>query len=114
MSKVILRFIFALLGLTGLGIIVTEILGKWELLGENINPFWIVIPIVILFLGNEFVNSEAFRTNQKLTRQQTQRIVKFTNAILIILSIMILISIPFIWFGTVEELAGRSGGGYRP
>ena len=67
MTKVILRFIFALLGLTGLGIIVTEILGKWELLGENTNPFWIVMPIVILFLGNEFVNSEAFHTNQKLT-----------------------------------------------
>lgn len=104
----------AFLGLTGLGIIVAEILGKWNILGEDKQPFWIVIPIIMLFFGNEFVNSETFRNNQKLSQAQTRRIVRFTNALLIIISIVVLVSIPFIWFGTVEELAGQSGGGYRP
>ena len=114
MLKGAIRLLWAILGLTGLGIIVAEVLGKWQFLGDNTNPFWIVLPIICLFFGYEFVNSKTFHNNQKLTKQQTRRIIKCANAILIILSIMILMSIPFIWFGTVEELAGRSGGGYRP
>jgi hypothetical protein len=31
------------------------------------------------------------------------------NTILIIVSILALISIPFIWYGTIEELAGKGG-----
>jgi len=81
---------------------------------KNANLIWIVSPIFILFFCKEIFNSSYIGKKQIFSKHQTEIALKLINAILVIISILILISIPFIWYGTIEELAGRDGGGYRP
>ena len=108
------RYIIALLGLTGFGVIATELFKKWHFVSKTTSPIWIIVPILILFICNEFIKSSYVKNNPKFSHGSTSRVVTIINTILIILCILALISIPFIWYGTIEELAGREGGGYRP
>ena len=105
--KEIFRYSFVLFGLAGLGIIAAEILRKWQIVNINANPIWIVSPIFILFFCKEIFNSSYIRNKQIFSKRQTEIALKLINTILVILAIIILISIPFIWYGTIEELAGR-------
>lgn len=112
--KEIFRYSVVLFGLAGLGIIAAEMLRKWQIVNKNTNPIWIVSPIFILFFFNEIFNSSYIRNRQVFSKRQTEIALKLINAILVIIAILILISIPFIWYGTIKELAGQGGDGYRP
>ncbi len=113
-SKEIFRTIFILLGLSGFGVIVYEILIKWNFLGRKYGFFWVIVPILVLFMGKSFINSSYISNHPKFSPIMTKRIILVLNIILTIMTILVLISIPFIWYGTIEELAGKNGGGYRP
>ena len=110
----LLRYILVLFGLAGLGIIVFEVLRKWEFVGRATNPLWIVAPIFILFFCKEIFSASYLGNKHIISNHQSEISLKLINAILVIIAILILISIPFIWYGTIEELAGKAGGGYRP
>jgi hypothetical protein len=112
--KEIFRYSLVLSGLAGLGIIAAEMLRKWQIVDKSANPIWILSPIFILFFCKEIFNSSYIENKQIFSKRQTEIALKIINAILVIISILILISIPFIWYGTIEELAGKQGGGYRP
>ena len=112
--KEIFRYSIVLFGLAGLGIIAAEMLRKWQIVDKSANPIWIVSPIFILFFCKEIFSSSYIENKQIFSKRQTEIALKIINAILIIISILILISIPFIWHGTIKELAGQNGGGYRP
>jgi len=112
--KEIFRYTLVLLGLAGLGIIASEMLRKWQIVDKSANPIWILSPIFILFFCKEIFNSSYIENKKIFSKRQTEIALKIINAILVIITILILISIPFIWYGTIEELAGKQGGGYRP
>ena len=112
--KEIFRYTLVVFGLAGLGIIVSEMLRKWQILDKSANPIWIVSPIFFLFLCKEIFNSSYIGNKQIFSKRQTEIALKLINAILVIIAILMIISIPFIWYGTIEVLAGRVGGGYRP
>jgi len=50
--KEIFRYTVVLFGLAGLGIIVSEMLRKCQIVDKNANPIWIVSPILILFFSD--------------------------------------------------------------
>jgi hypothetical protein len=110
----ILRYILIIFGLAGIGIIVYEILQKWHIVDQSLNSVWILSPILILFFCKEFFKSAWIQKKQLFTERQTAIALKIINFFLVVITIIALISIPFIWFGTIEELAGRSGGKYTP
>ena len=112
--KQILRYALVLFGLAGIGIIGFEVLRKWQILDEIDSPIWILVPIFFLFLCKEVFKSSYLGNKQIVSERQTEIALKLINAILVIISILILLSIPFVWYGTIEELAGKEGGGYRP
>ena len=112
--KEIFRYSIVLFGLAGLGIIAGEMLRKWQIVDKSTNLIWIISPIFILFFCKEIFNSSYIEDKQIFSKRQTEIALKVINAVLIVISILILISIPFIWYGTIKELAGQSGGGYRP
>ena len=111
MKQATLRIVLCSLGLTGLGIIVTEILKKWTLIEKDLGSVWIVVPILILFTCSEVLKSGYIDIFQDYSPELAHTFVIIVNAVLIIVSILALISIPLIWFGTIEELA--RGGGLR-
>ncbi len=57
MIKPLLRFISCLIGLSGFGVIVAEVLKKWQLISKNLSPVWVIVPILILFVAKEVTNS---------------------------------------------------------
>lgn len=109
MTKSILRFIFCLIGLLGFSIIIAEILKKWQLISKNISPVWVIMPILILFVVKEITNSPYIRNNSKLSPNIVNTSALIINIILIIISILALISIPFLWYGAIEEMAAQGG-----
>ena len=109
MTKTLLRLITCLIGLSGFGIIVAEILKKWQLVSKNLGLTWIISPILILFVCREVTSSSYIKENQKLSPNLVNIFAVIVNIIFIIISIFVCISIPFLWFGTIEEL-GRRGG----
>ena len=108
LSKELFRFIFILLGITGFGIIVYEILKKWSFIDNKSYSFiWIIIFILTLFVCKKFFNSPYISNHPKFSPIVTKNIVLIINTLFVIITIIILISIPFIWYGTIEELAGH-------
>jgi hypothetical protein len=107
LAKELFRNIFILLGLSGFGIIVYEILIKWEFLGRNYSFLWVIVPILILFVCKSFINSTYIRNHPKFSPTMTKRIVSTINIVLTVVTILIIISIPFLWYGVIKELAGK-------
>jgi hypothetical protein len=111
MTKPLLRFISCLIGLSGFGVIVAEVLKKWQLISKNLSPVWVIVPILILFVAKEVTNSPHIRNKSKLSPNILNPTAVIINIILTIFSILALISIPFLWFGAIEETARNSGWG---
>ncbi|MBT8352059.1 MAG: hypothetical protein KJO26_12625 [Deltaproteobacteria bacterium] len=107
MKKKLLRLIICLLGLSGFGVIVAEILKKWQLVSKDLGLIWFIAPILILFVCREVTSSSYIKENQKFSPQFVNIFAIVVKVIFIIITVIICISIPFIWFGTIEELAGR-------
>lgn len=105
----VLRLSFCILGLAGFGIIVTEILKKWQVAGKYLIPVCFIAPILVLFISREIVKSTYLTDHQIISPRMQKTAATVLNIIFIILSIVICVSIPFIWFGTIEELGHRGG-----
>ena len=103
--KEIFRISFIVSGLTGFGLIVCEILKKWGFIAKGPSYVWIILSVLALFACKTFFNSSYIQNHPDLSSAFTKRIVMIINGIFVIIAIIVLISIPFIWFGTIEELA---------
>ena len=106
--KATIRIVTAILGVAGLGIIVHEVLKKWQLIGPDRGILWTIVPLWALLALKEASTSPGFRMPPRLAGV----LASVVNAFLIILAILALISIPFLWFGIIEDLA-RGGGASR-
>lgn len=109
--KATIRFVIAISGLAGLGIIVHEVLKKWQLMGPGYGILWTIIPLWTLLALKEASTSRWFREKFGMPARLAGALTTVVSAFLIILAILALISIPFLWFGIIEDLA--KGGGSR-
>ena len=97
--------VIGLAGLSGFGIIVAEILKKWRFIDAGRSNAWVVVPILLLFLGNESLRSTYIGILEKRS-PRTHRTWSITIKILLLIgSILVLIGIPFLWYGLIKELA---------
>lgn len=103
-TKSLLLYCFCLLGLAGFGIIIFEILKKWQLISTGLSPIWIIVPIWMLFSAKQVTKSHYWTNEFNLSPIVVKRITIFVNLILITLGLLALISLPFLWFGVIEEL----------
>lgn len=110
--NVTIRFVTTILGLAGLGIIIHEVVRKWQLLGSDHGVLWTIIPLWALFLMKEVTTSLWFQEKVRLPRPFTKTLSGIVSILLIGLAILALASIPLLWFGIIEELA-RGGGTVR-
>ena len=108
MKRAVLRFATCILGLSGFGVLVAEVLKKWQLVSPSLNPLWIVLPFLLVFIGKETTTAAYMRDNTILSAKTLKNIELAVRAILIAVSILILISIPFLWYGTIEETAHKA------
>jgi hypothetical protein len=101
-------YFICLLGLCGFGIIVFEIMKKWQFIDSSLSPVWIVAPILILFSIRQASTSSYWIKKLHLAPVVVKHITLAINLILIILGLLALISVPFLWFGVIEELAQQN------
>ena len=109
MKKNLLRLLVGLIGLSGFGVIFAEILKKWKLISSDLSLLWIIAPILILFLCREIARSSHIKENKILSQNFTKVVITIIDVIFIVASIFICASIPFLWFGVIEELGTRGG-----
>lgn len=110
MVKAFLRISFCIVGLVGFGIILGEVLKKWQAAGPDFNIGWVVVPILVLFFCREITRSDYIREKQVISPQNLQTLTTVLNLVFILLSILVCLGIPYLWFGTIEELGKRGGG----
>ena len=103
--KSILWFFSCLIGLAGFGIIVTEILKKWQIIGKTLSPVWIIAPIWLLFIVKKVPLSPFLIDRLHLSPKVVKRATSIINIIWIIFAIGAVISLPFLWYGVIKELA---------
>ena len=104
-TKSLLLYLIYLLGLCGFGIIVFEILKKWQFIHAGISSVWIIAPILILFSVKQATTSHYWTHRLKLSPIAVKRIRILINCIFIILGVSAIISLPFLWYGVIMELA---------
>jgi hypothetical protein len=107
-----IRIVVTLSGLAGLGVIVHEVLKKWQVIGPTVGVFWTIAALWFLLACREATRSARFHARLGLAAQPARGITAAVNIVLTILAILALISIPFLWFGIIRELA-RGGGVLR-
>ena len=106
--KEIGRLLICLTGLTLMSFLVSDILKSWKMMGNTQSPLWVIIPIVSLFLAKEFVGSTYVRQSLGFSERVLGKVESSIGIVLIILSILVLISLPFIWFGAIQTTIGGS------
>jgi hypothetical protein len=107
MLKSIFLFIFYLLGLFGFGVIVAEVLKKWHIISQSASSLCIIVPIWTLYIIKQATRSSTWKDKLHLSPRTIHRLNTIINVILIILGLMALISLPFLWYGIIEELAAQ-------
>ena len=105
MKKQVLRIPVGLAGLSGLGVIVAEVLKKWQFIDSGASNLWAVGPILVLFLAHEALRSTRLGLKTKLSPQGYKALSITLKILLLIAFLAVLISIPFLWYGVIEELA---------
>ena len=109
MKKTLFRLITGGIGLSGFGVIVAGVLKKWHLIGNTVDAIWIIIPVLVLFVCREVANSYHMRKILKLSSNVENNLGIIVNILVLIISVLAVISIPFLWFGVIEELAKKGG-----
>jgi hypothetical protein len=105
MKKQVLRILVGLTGLSGFGVIVAEVLKKWQFVDSGTSRLWTVGPILALFLAHETLRSTRLGLQARLSPQSYNALSNILKILLLITSLAVLISIPFLWYGVIEELA---------
>lgn len=103
-----LRILIASSGIAGFGVIVGEVLKKWQLIDAAASILWVICPILLLFWCNELLHSAFLRKQEKI-RPLTYRVLTRTIKALLLIGFLVLVaSVPFLWYGAIKELAVKA------
>lgn len=111
MRNKLIPLLTSAVGLLGFGVIVAEMLKKWELISPQINPLWVVAPILILYGAKVAVNSAVVVNHPRISKKALSFMSKTIHILLIIALIATILSIPFVWYGVIEQAARTAGVG---
>lgn len=107
--KEILRTVICLAGLSLLGVLVADILKKWQLISNSLSTVLVIIPILALFIVIEIIHSPYIIDSQELSPNTIRVLSKTLQITLLIISILVVVSAVFIWFGAIETTIRSSG-----
>jgi hypothetical protein len=104
-------YIAGLLMWLGFGIIVTEVINKAELIPMRLSAPHMAVSILIAYLGSSWImryfERRARRSNQ--SEQAYRRLKRVSLVLQFLLGLGIMISLPFLWWGVIKELAAQGG-----
>jgi hypothetical protein len=97
------------------GVIYAEILNKFKLFDFRVNVYIFAGSISLIFLFSELILKH-FETRASLSNQDEikfKKIKHYYYICLAFLGIILLVAVPFIWWGAIKRLAGIAKEGIR-
>ena len=110
-----IRIIVCMIGFFVFGIIYAEILNEFQLFEFKINVYIIAGSISLIFLFSELIFKH-LETRASLSNQDEikfKKIKQYFYICLGFLGIILLVAVPFIWWGTIKRLADLANEGIR-
>jgi hypothetical protein len=107
--KELVRIVICLFGLSLMGFLVADMLKEWQLIKTSLSPAWVIVPILLLFLAKELTHSPYVQDNPNLSPIAIAVVAKAIEGILIVIYILVLISVPFIWYGAIQTSIKSAG-----
>ena len=106
------RLVAGVIGWAGFGVIVVEVVNHAGILGFRLNMPLMVIAILILYLLYEFTLLQVQAARKLDPDSQTLfiRVGKGYMFLLGLAGLCFLISIPFVWWGVIKQLAMTAAG----
>ena len=108
--KNMLRILGCSLGFLWFSVIVTEVVNAFNLFGFPVKAVLVAGPVVLIYLSYELAiqNFSVKSDHSEEDEKKHRRILSYYSILLILLGIIIVISIPFVWFGTIKTLASMA------
>lgn len=110
-----IRIIVCIIGFFVFGVIYAEILNQLKLFGFRVNVYLFASSIAMVFLFSELILKQ-FKRKARLCDQDEIRFKKIENyyyVCLVFIGFILLVALPFIWWGTIIRLANTANGGIR-
>jgi hypothetical protein len=108
-----LRLIVCMIGLFLFGVLYAEIFNGFDWIGFKLNPYIFGTIVAAVFLVSEIVlkrfEERARRSNQDRVRCEKIRQIVYVG--LSILGFILLVMVPFIWWGAIKKLAESANKG---
>lgn len=112
-NKRMVKVFACAIGLTGLGVIIAEVINSLGWSEFHLAPVIVTVPMLSFYGFYEIV---VHRINQSAISIRTQHVstfISWTNAILSLIGLILLLSIPLLWWGVIKRLAQSSSQGGR-
>ncbi len=102
-----IRLIACGLGLAGFGVIIAEVINNTQLLEHRLQPYAVVIVILVIYAVHELLETRIKKKSTSpvgLDRTDKIFIVAY-DVIYGLLGILMLLAIPYLWWGVIKRLA---------
>jgi hypothetical protein len=100
--KEFMRLAICLVGLSMMSTLFWDILKEWQFVSISLSPAWGIIPVLIVYIINELTYSSFIKDNPNLSPKIFYTLDRIFENLLLILGILLIISVPFVWFGAIE------------
>ncbi len=101
------------IGLTGLGVIIAEVINSLGWLEFHLAPLIVTVPMLSFYGLYEIVVHGMEQPPKSIQAQTASRFIKWTNVILSLIGLIFLLSIPLLWWGVIKRLAQSASQGDR-
>ena len=108
--KRFIRLIAGIIGLTGLGVIVTEVINSLQWFGFRLPPVVVAILILFFYVGYEFFTLQFDQRKFPAMTPRLHRLNQWYHFVIGLIGFLFLLSIPFLWWEVIKRLSQT---GYR-
>ncbi len=109
------KFFAGLVGWSGLGIIITEILNSAQLFEFRLNPYWLTLLIIMLYCASIWISKQANREPDTTSSYQAfwRNLNSFNKWLYGLIGLIAILSIPYLWWLVIKKLSGLAAEGIR-
>ena len=103
--KQIGRVFAGVIGLTGLGMIIAEVIDSLRWVEFRLSPIIITVPMLIFYGLCEITIQRKKKEATSMRPPRAGSIFSWMNAVLSLIGLIFLLSIPLLWWGVIKRLA---------
>ena len=104
-NKRMVKVFACAIGLTGLGVIIAEVINSLGWFEFHLAPFFVAVPMLFFYGLYEIVIHRIKQSATSIQAQKASTFIKWTNVILSLIGLIFLLSIPLLWWGVIKKLA---------